>query len=109
MTMRFFTFHSFLSLVVLVQIAQGTENSEEKPVQEPEVSTEAPSSNDETQATESSLRSIKRFRLVSEQKKTVEGDQFSVLIAREMKRKPKNERGGRGRGRKECIKSCMVL
>ena len=49
--MRFFTFHSFLSLVVLVHIAQGTENSEEKPVQEPEVSTEAPSSNDETQAT----------------------------------------------------------
>ena len=73
MTMRFFTFHSFLSLVVLVQIAQGTENSEEKPVRKPEVSTEAPSSKDETQATESSLRS-KRFRLVSEQKKTVEGD-----------------------------------
>ena len=87
-----------------MQIVQGTENSEEKPEQKPEVSTEAPSSNDETQATESSLRS-KRFRLVSEQKKTVEGDQFSVLIAREMKRKPKNERGGRGRGRKECIKS----
>ena len=56
--MRFFTFHSFLSLVILVQIAQGTENSEEKSVQEPEVSTEAPSSNDETQAAESSLRSI---------------------------------------------------
>ena len=71
--MRFLTFHSFLSLALFVQIAQGTENSEEKPVRKPEVSTEAPSSKDETQATESSLRS-KRFRLVSEQKKTVEGD-----------------------------------
>ena len=87
-----------------MQLAKGTENIEEKPVQKPEVSTEAPPTNDETQATEFSLRS-KLFRLVSEQKKTVEGDQFSVLIAREMKRKPKNERGGRGRGRKECIKS----
>lgn len=47
--MRLFTFHSFLSLVVLVQIAQGTENSEEIPVQKPEVSTEAPTSNDATQ------------------------------------------------------------
>ena len=56
-----------------MQIAQGTETSEEKPVQKPEESTEAPSSNDETQATECSLRS-KRFRLVSKQKKTVEGD-----------------------------------
>ena len=37
-----------------------------------------------------SLRS-KRFCLVSEQRKT------SVLAAREMKREPKNERGGRGR------------
>ena len=71
--MRFLIFHSFLSLVLFVQIAQGTENSEEKPVRKPEVSTEAPSSKDETQATESSLRS-KRFRLVWEQKKTVEGD-----------------------------------
>ena len=71
--MRFLTFHSFLSLVLFVQITQGTENSEEKPVRKPEVSTEAPSSKDETQATESSLRS-KRFRLVSEQKKTVEED-----------------------------------
>ena len=71
--MRFLTFHSFLSLVLFVQITQGTKNSEEKPVRKPEVSTEAPSSKDETQATESSLRS-KRFRLVSEQKKTVEGD-----------------------------------
>ena len=71
--MRFLTFHSFLSLVLFVQITQGTENSEEKPVRKPEVSTEAPSSKDETQATESSLRN-KSFRLVSEQKKTVEGD-----------------------------------
>ena len=52
MIMRCLTFHSFLGLVVLMQIAQGTENSEEKPVQKPEVSTEAPSSNDATQATE---------------------------------------------------------
>ena len=51
--MRLFTFHSFLSLAVLVQIAQGTENSEEKPVQEPEVSTEAPSSNDVSTQVES--------------------------------------------------------
>lgn len=51
--MRLFTFHSFLSLVVLVQIVQGTENSEEKPVQEPEVSTEAPSSNDASTQVES--------------------------------------------------------
>ena len=43
----------------------------------------------------SNLRS-KRFRLVSEQKETVEGD-FRFLIAREIKREPKNERGGRGR------------
>ena len=28
---------------------------------------------------------------------------FSVLIAREIKRKPKNGRGGRGRGRKETL------
>ena len=43
------------------------------------------------------LRS-KRFCLVSEQTKT------SVLAAREMKREPKNERGGRGR-RKEGLLS----
>ena len=48
--MRFLTFHNLLSLVVLVQIAQGTENTEEKPAQKPEVSTEAPYSNDATQA-----------------------------------------------------------
>ena len=47
-----------------MQIAQCTENIEEKPVQKPEVSTEAPSSNDATQATESSLRN-KSSRLVS--------------------------------------------
>ena len=35
-----------------MQIAQGTENIEEKPVQKPEVSTEAPSWNDATQATD---------------------------------------------------------
>ena len=40
-----------------------------------------------------SLRS-RRFRLLSEQKKK-RGMGFSVLTAREMKRKPKNERGGR--------------
>lgn len=51
--MRLLTFHRFLTLVVLVHIAQSTENSEEKPVQKPEVSTEAPSSNDATQTTES--------------------------------------------------------
>ena len=51
---------------------------------------------------ESSLRS-KRFRLVLEQKKTEERD-FSVLTAREMKREPKNERGGReGEGRKRFL------
>ena len=71
--MRFLNFHSFLSLVVLTQIAQGTENIEEKPVQKPGVSTQAPSSNDATKATESSLRN-KRSRFVSTQKKTVEGD-----------------------------------
>ena len=32
-----------------MQIAQGSENSEEIPVQKPEVSTEAPTSNDATQ------------------------------------------------------------
>ena len=48
--MRLLTFRSFLSLVLLVQIAQGTENTEEKPVQTPEVSTEAPSSNDATES-----------------------------------------------------------
>ena len=55
--MRFLTFHNLLSLVVLVQIAQGTENTEEKPVQKPEVSTEAPSSNDATQAESESATS----------------------------------------------------
>ena len=47
----------------------------------------------------------KRFRLVSEQKKTLEGPGrgFSVLIAREMKREPKNERGeGEGKERNAC-------
>ena len=85
--------------MLFVQIARGTEDSEEKPVRKPEVSTEAPSSKDETQATESSLRS-KRFRLVRSKKKRGTGG-FSFLIAREMKRKPKNEREGRGRGGKE--------
>ena len=42
-------------------------------MKKPEVSTEAPSSNDETQATESSLRS-RRFRFGSKQKMTVGGD-----------------------------------
>ena len=42
-----------------------------------------------------SLRS-KRFRLVSEQKKKNRGKGFSVLTVREIKRKPKNERGGGG-------------
>ena len=41
-----------------------------------------------------SLRS-KHFRLVSEQKKD-RGKGFSVLTVREIKRKPKNERGGGG-------------
>ena len=51
-----------------------------------------------------SLRS-ERFRLVSEQRNTVEGRGrgLSVLTAREMKREPKSERGGRGRGRKETL------
>ena len=31
------------------------------------------------------------------------GTGFSVLAAREMKREPKNERGGMGRGRKETL------
>ena len=31
------------------------------------------------------------------------GTGFSVLAAREMKQKPKNESGGRGRGRKETL------
>ena len=48
-----------------------------------------------------SLRS-KRFRLVSEQRNTEELG-LSVLTAREMKREPKSERGGRGRGRKETL------
>ena len=46
---------------------------------------------------ETSLRS-KRFRLVSKQRNT-EGRGLSVLTAREMKREPKSERGGKGRGR----------
>ena len=45
-----------------------------------------------------SLRS-KRFCLVSEQRET------SVLAAREMKREPKNERGGRGRRKEGLISS----
>ena len=81
-----------------MQIAQGTENSEEKPVQEPEVSMEAPSSKDETQATECSLRS-KRFRLVSEQKKTVEGD-FRFWSPEKWNENQKmKEGGGGGEGR----------
>ena len=45
----------------------------------------------------SSLRS-KRFRLVSEQRILRKGTfGLSVLTAREMKREPKSERGGRGR------------
>ena len=81
-----------------MQIAQGTENSEEKPVRKPEVSTEAPSSKDETQATESSLRS-KRFRLVSEQKKTVEGD-FRFWSREKWNENQKmKEGGGGGEGR----------
>ena len=88
-----------------MQIAQGTENSEEKPVRKPEVSTEAPSSKDETQATESSLRS-KSFHLVSEQKKTVEGD-FRFWSPKKWNENQKmKEGGGGGEGRKECIKSC---
>lgn len=51
--MRLPTFHCFLTLVILVHIAKSTENLEEKPVQKPEVFTEAPSSNDTTEATES--------------------------------------------------------
>ena len=51
-----------------------------------------------------SLRS-ERFRLVSEQRNTVEGRGrgLSVFTSREMKREPKSERGGRGRGRKETL------
>ena len=70
--MRLFTFHSFLSLAVLVQIAKGTENSEEIPVQKPEVSTEAPTSNDATQveseaatATENTEGDEKKYALGS--------------------------------------------
>ena len=48
-----------------------------------------------------SLR-CKRFRLVSEQR-TDRGRGLSLLTAREMKREPKGERGGRGRGRKETL------
>ena len=32
-----------------------------------------------------------------------QGTGFSVLAAREMKQEPKNESGGRGRGRKETL------
>ena len=46
-----------------------------------------------------SLRT-KRFRLVSEQKETVEGE-FRFWSREKFKREPKNERGGKGRGRKE--------
>ena len=46
-----------------------------------------------------SLRS-KRFRLVSEPKNRPRNG-ISVLTAREMKGEPKNERGGRGRGREK--------
>ena len=46
----------------------------------------------------------KRFRLVSGQGNTEEGDwRLSVLTAREMKREPKSERGGRGRGLKVTL------
>ena len=47
-----------------------------------------------------SLRS-KRFHLVLEQRKTEERD--SQFWLREMKQEPKNESGGRGRGRKETL------
>ena len=81
-----------------MQIAQRTENSEEKPVQKPEESTEAPSSNDETQATESSLRS-KRFCLVSKQKRAVEGD-FRFWSREKWNENQKiKEGGGGGEGR----------
>ena len=48
-----------------------------------------------------SLRS-KCFRLVSEPKNRPRNG-ISVLTAQEMKGEPKNERGGRGRGRKETL------
>ena len=82
-----------------MQLAKGTENTEEKPVQKPEVSTEAPPTNDETQATEYSLRS-KLFRLVSEQKKTVEKG-FSVLIARLNETRTEKWKRGEGEGEGE--------
>ena len=89
-----------------MQIAHGTENSEEKPVQKPEISMEAPSSKDETQATESSLRS-KRFRLVSEHKKTMEGD-FRFWSPEKWNENQKmKEVGGGGEGRKEGRKEGM--
>ena len=82
-----------------MQIAQGTENSEEKPVQEPEVSTEAPSSNDETQATESSLRS-KRFRLVRSKKRPWKGISFRFWSREKWNENQKmKEGGGGGEGR----------
>ena len=56
-----------------------------------------------------SLRS-KRFRAVSEKdrgtelfRRKTEERRFSVLAAREMKREPKDERGGWGRGTKETL------
>ena len=83
-----------------MQIAQGTENSEEKPVQEPEVSTEAPSSNDETQAAESSLRSIKRFRLVRSKKRPWKGISFRFWSREKWNENQKmKEGGGGGEGR----------
>ena len=81
-----------------MQLAKGTENTEEKPVQKPEVSTEAQPTNDETQATEFSLHS-KLFRLVSEQKKTVEGDFrfWSPEKWNENQKMKEGEGGGEGR------------
>ena len=82
-----------------MQIAQGTENSEEKPVQEPEVSTEAPSSNDETQATESSLHS-KPFRLVRSKKRPWKGISFRFWSREKWNENQKmKEGGGGGEGR----------
>ena len=88
-----------------MQIAQGTENIEEKPVQKPEVSMEASSSNDATQATESSLRN-KRSRLVSTQKKTVEGD--FRFWSREKWNENQKIKEGEGEGR-EGMHKVMLL
>ena len=49
-----------------------------------------------------SLRN-KRFREVSEQRKTEERDFFRFWLA-QMEREPKNERVGMGRGRKETLR-----